>query len=225
MEPWISDEVLHTGAEAVVTSGTWFGADAIKKQRTERKWRHPDLDAQLTKKRLQNEIKLMVKLRNKGLPLPKIFDVDLTQRSMIMERIDGEPLIDILRIEKNHESILHSVGKSIRLLHREAVTHGDLSTNNIMISKNETAILIDLGLAKVEYEVEGFGIDLHVLHEIFRASHPNIDSAMNDVIEGYLHVDEELGEVEPGSGGTIPSAQECVNRLEKIKQRVRYHSG
>ena len=60
MEPWISDEVLHTGAEAVVTSGTWFGADAIKKQRTERKWRHPDLDAQLTKKRLQNEIKLII---------------------------------------------------------------------------------------------------------------------------------------------------------------------
>ena len=98
MEPWISDEVLHTGAEAVVTSGTWFGADAIKKQRTERKWRHPDLDAQLTKKRLQNEIKLMVKLRNKGLPLPKIFDVDLTQRSMIMERIDGKPLIDIFTV-------------------------------------------------------------------------------------------------------------------------------
>ena len=47
----------------------------------------------------------------------------------------------------------------------------------------------------------------------------------DDVIEGYLHVDEELGEVELGSGGTIPSAQECVNRLEKIKQRVRYHSG
>jgi len=167
----------------------------------------------------------MVKLRNKGLPLPIIFDVDLSQRSMIMQRIDGEPLIDILKIEVNHKKILHSVGKSIRLLHREAVTHGDLSTNNIMISNNESAILIDLGLAKVEYEVEGFGIDLHVLHEIFRASHPNIDAAMNHVIEGYLSVDADLGEVQLGSGGTIPSAHECVNRLEKIKQRVRYHSG
>ena len=39
---------------------------------------------------------------------------------------------------------------------------------------NRKAVLIDLGLSSREYELEGFGIDLHVLHEILRASHPDV---------------------------------------------------
>ena len=122
-------------------------------------------------------------------------------------------------------SINEENDKDLLLNDEDNLLTDNTSSNDEMISNNESAILIDLGLAKVEYEVEGFGIDLHVLHEIFRASHPNIDAAMNHVIEGYLSVDADLGEVQLGSGGTIPSAHECVNRLEKIKQRVRYHSG
>ncbi|DAC29200.1 MAG TPA: serine/threonine protein kinase, partial [Candidatus Poseidoniales archaeon] len=50
----------------------------------------------------------------------------------------------------------------------------DLSTNNILIDKAFNAYLIDFGLSAVEYEVERFGIDLHVMDEILGASHPNI---------------------------------------------------
>ena len=40
------------------------------------------------------------------------------------------------------------------MLHRMAITHGDLSTNNILIDENANAYLIDFGLSAVEYEVE-----------------------------------------------------------------------
>ena len=39
-----ADERLHLGAEAEVWSGTWFGRPAVRKQRRQRAWRHPDLD-------------------------------------------------------------------------------------------------------------------------------------------------------------------------------------
>ena len=67
--------------------------------------------------------------------------------------------------EEIHKA-LHNSGCAVRMLHRMAVTHGDLSTNNILIDEDCNAFLIDFGLSAVEYEVERFGIDLHVMDEI-----------------------------------------------------------
>jgi Kae1-associated kinase Bud32 len=167
----------------------------------------------------------MIKMYGKGVPLPALYDVDLAKKVIIMEKISGKPLIEILNGKGDHAAILQALGRSIRMLHREAVIHGDLSTNNVIISSEGDAFLIDLGLSKQEYDVEHFGIDLHVLHEILRASHPSVVNAIEYVLEGYLLIDEKLGPPKKGPGGEIPPAKMCVKRLEAIKQRVRYHSG
>ena len=73
--------------------------------------------------------------------------------------------------------------------------------------------------------MEGFGIDLHVLHEIFRASHPDVENAMDLVLEGYLALDNELGKPLLAPGGQPPSAIDIIKRLEQIMKRVRYHGG
>lgn len=225
MESWISSEILHTGAEAEVSAGIWFGRPAIKKTRRKRTWRHPDLDSRLTQKRMNSEVKLMIKLNGIGVAVPAIWDVDYDKSEIIMEKIEGEQLFEILNNNESNPELLRNVGKSIRLLHRNAVTHGDLSTNNILITPEGDACLIDLGLAAMEYELEGFGIDLHVLHEILRASHPEIVNAMDQVLNGYIELDEELGPPEPAPGGTPPSAKDVVKRLEQVMKRVRYHGG
>ena len=225
MESWISSEILHTGAEAEVSAGIWFGRPAIKKTRRKRAWRHPDLDSRLTQKRMNSEVKLMIKLNGIGVAVPAIWDVDYDKSEIIMEKIDGYQLFEILNNNESSPELLRNVGKSIRLLHRNAVTHGDLSTNNILITPEGDACLIDLGLAAMEYELEGFGIDLHVLHEILRASHPEIVNAMDQVLNGYIELDEELGPPEPAPGGTPPSAKDVVKRLEQVMKRVRYHGG
>ena len=95
-------------------------------------------------------------------------------------------MIEVLRNNEHDEELLINVGKAIRELHRNAVNHGDLSTNNILIDKERNPILIDLGLSSREYDLEGFGIDLHVLHEILRASHPEVKGAMDLVLKGYV---------------------------------------
>ena len=142
-----------------------------------------------------------------------------------MEKIEGRPLIEILNSNEHDEQLLIKVGKSIRELHRNAVNHGDLSTNNILINSQREAVLIDLGLATREYDLEGFGIDLHVLHEILRASHPGVKGAMDLVLKGYIALDEELGEPEAAPGGMPPTAEDVVKRLEQVMKRVRYHGG
>ena len=225
MQAWVGGERLHLGAEAEVISGAWYGRPAILKKRRQRGWRHPDLDKSLNSKRMTNEIKLTIWLAEKGAPVPAIWDVDLDEASIIMERIDGSPLIEVLRSGSYDNNLLNKVGRAIRFFHRNAVNHGDLSTNNILITDEGEAVLIDLGLATREYELEGLGIDLHVLHEILRASHPDIENAMDEVLEGYLDLDNELGEAPEAPGGQPPSAKDVLKRLEQIMKRVRYHGG
>ena len=225
MQAWSGGERLHLGAEAEVISGTWHGRPAVLKKRRPRGWRHPDLDASLTKKRMTNEIKLTIWLARRGAPVPAIWDVDIDEAKIIMERIEGKPLIEILQSNEHDEKLLIDVGKAIRELHRNAVNHGDLSTNNILITNQREVVLIDLGLSSREYDVEGFGIDLHVLHEILRASHPDVKGAMDLVLRGYIALDEELGEPIAAPGGMPPSALEVTTRLNQIMMRVRYHGG
>ncbi|GIR00377.1 MAG: hypothetical protein CM15mP9_0800 [Methanobacteriota archaeon] len=49
------------------------------KKRRPRGWRHPDLDASLTRKRMTNEIKLTIWLARRGAPVPAIWDVDIEE--------------------------------------------------------------------------------------------------------------------------------------------------
>ena len=225
MQAWAEGERLHVGAEAEVIAGKWHGRSAVLKKRRPRGWRHPDLDASLTKKRMTNEIKLTIWLASRGAPVPAIWDVDIEESKIIMEKIEGKPLIEILQSNEHDEKLLIDVGRAIRELHRNAVNHGDLSTNNILVTNKREVILIDLGLSSREYDVEGFGIDLHVLHEILRASHPNVKGAMDLVLKGYVALDEELGKPIAAPGGMPPDAVDVVKRLNQIMTRVRYHGG
>ena len=219
---FLEDSVLHIGAEAKVWSGTFLGKQAIKKVRKPRSWRHPSLDHRLGTKRMLNEAKLLIRLFNSGLDVPALLDVNLEDGYLIETRLEGEELKTKLagdyELEIKH-NFLRETGKSIRKLHCLAITHGDLSTNNILIH-NQKARLIDFGLAKVEYDLEGFGIDLHVVDEILSASNPDIDGAIDYVLQGYASENNQSIERE---GGNIPSSDEVIERLEEIRTRVRYH--
>ncbi|HJM55525.1 MAG TPA: KEOPS complex kinase/ATPase Bud32 [Poseidonia sp.] len=223
---FIEHQRLHLGAEAEVWRGTWFGKQAVRKQRRPRSWRHADLDHRLGVRRMTSEARLLIRLRRLGLPVPSVWDLDLDGGQLVLQWLPGRTLLEVLNDKSNDEqaikTILKSVGTTVRMLHREAITHGDLSSNNMLIDE-ENVYLIDFGLAAVEYEIERFGIDLHVLDEILGASHPQWPEAINWVLEGYLEVDTQLGLAPVLQGGTVPSAKEVLTRLGDIRQRVRYH--
>ena len=218
---------LHLGAEAEVWSGTWMGRPAVRKHRRSRAWRHPDLEKRLGYRRMLSEARILIRIKGVGLPVPAVWDVDLESGRIIMEKMNGRPLIEMLR-DKNvaqdeiHKA-LHNSGCAVRLLHRMAVTHGDLSTNNILIDEDCNAFLIDFGLSAVEYEVERFGIDLHVMDEILGASHPNIADGIDIFLAGYQQCDDDQGPLEELSGGMPPVAKDVLKRLDDVRSRVRYH--
>ena len=218
---------LHLGAEAEVWSGIWMGRPAVRKLRRHRAWRHPDLEKRLGYRRMLSEARILIRIKDAGLPVPAVWDVDLENGRIVMERMNGRPLIDILRDdsipgESKHLALQNS-GVAVRMLHRMAVTHGDLSTNNILIDDSNDAYLIDFGLSAVEYEVERFGIDLHVMDEILGASHPNITDGIEIFLSGYLNCDQSMGPLTELSGGMPPLAGEVLKRLEDVRSRVRYH--
>ena len=220
-------ERLHLGAEAEVWSGTWFGRPAVRKQRRTRAWRYPDLDHRLGHRRMMSEARLMVRMQRAGISIPALYDLDPDAGTMVMQRMPGRPLIDVLRDNalppSFKQSALTSTGAAIRNVHRLAITHGDLSTNNVLIDEEGHATLIDFGLAAVDYEVERFGIDLHVVDEILGASHPDIADGIEFLLAGYTAEEERQGPPVEQTGGAVPTASEVLQRLENVRTRVRYH--
>jgi len=183
---FVPTERLHLGAEAEVWAGTWMGLNAVRKLRRPRKWRHPDLDIRLGYRRMMSESRLLIRLKRRGINVPAVWDLDPKSGRMILERMPGLPLIEILRNDEYSlefiDTALRNTGALIRRLHREAITHGDLSTNNILIDENAKPSLIDFGLAAIDYEIERFGIDLHVIDEILGASHPSHMNAIDRLL-------------------------------------------
>jgi Kae1-associated kinase Bud32 len=220
-------ERLHLGAEAEVWAGEWMGRPAVRKQRRPRAWRHPDLDHRLGHRRMMSEARLMVRMHRAGVSVPALFDLDPEAGVIVMQRMPGRPLIEVLRDASLApafiETALASTGAAIRNAHRLAITHGDLSTNNVLIDNQGRATLIDFGLAAVDYEVERFGIDLHVVDEILGASHPDIVGAIDCLIEGYKAEERRQGPAEEQTGGAVPTAAEVLKRLDDVRSRVRYH--
>jgi len=220
-------ERLHLGAEAEVWSGTWMGRQAVRKIRRKRGWRHPNLEKRLGFRRLLSEARLLIRARRVGLEVPAIWDVDLDRGILVMEMLPGRPLIELLRDENSTQEMitnsLYNSGALVRRLHRLAITHGDLSTNNILINQDFSAQLVDFGLASIDYEVERFGIDLHVIDEILGASHPSIEGAIDIFLSGYVEEESRLGPAKEQTGGFVPSANSVMKRLEQVRSRVRYH--
>ncbi len=220
-------EQIHLGAEAEVWSGSWMGKPAVKKIRKKRGWRHPNLEKRLGFRRMLSEARLLIRAKKDGLEVPAIWDLDLDGGIIVMERLPGKPLIDILRDQntskENISKALFNCGCLVRRLHRLAITHGDLSTNNFLVDDDLNSYLVDFGLATIEYEVERFGIDLHVIDEILGASHPSIKGGIDIFIDGYLEEEKRLGPPTELSGGKVPTAESVVKRLEQVRSRVRYH--
>ncbi|MDP6866556.1 MAG: KEOPS complex kinase/ATPase Bud32 [Candidatus Poseidoniaceae archaeon] len=222
-----ADERLYLGAEAEVWRGSWMGQPAVRKQRRLRSWRHPDLDDRLGRRRMIAEARLMVRLYKSGLNIPILYDCDIDGQQLVMSNIPGKPLIDLLNDRSIDDATileyLRTSGNSIRMLHRQAIVHGDLSTNNIIITPEGEAVLIDFGLAKIEFETELYGIDLHVLFEILGASHPHREGAMEAVLQGYSQCEQELGPAATTPGGDPVAMKDVIERFDLIRTRVRYH--
>ena len=107
---------------------------------------------------------------------------------------------------------MYSCGKLIRKIHSLGVSHGDLTTHNLLCDDSNFIQIIDFGLGRLSPEIESLGQDLQVLSECLSASHPKYSDAMEFVLDGYRN-GEKNGE----------SIDDVISRYQEIQGRVRYH--
>ena len=211
---WMPEKTLHEGAEATVTAGSWLGRPAVLKMRRPRGYRHPDLDRNLTRQRLSVEARVLARLQSSEFPSPALFDLDLEGGWMLLARIDGRPLYEMLNDTPVDDASMANVGALIRRLHELDISHRDMTTHNILLDVVGSLSFIDFGLARISPELEHLGLDLQVLNECLTASHSEHEGAVQSMVDGYLAAD---------AGGGVASATEVVARFDAIRGRVRYH--
>jgi len=199
------------GAEAELVIEIFDKKKVLSKNRIRKNYRNKNLDLSIRRTRTRSEAKLL-KEASSFVNVPKIVSVSEENTQIVMEFIPGKRLKEI--IEKN-KSLCKKAGQEIKKLHEGGIIHGDLTTSNIIftkdkefkdrIKKHSNLFFIDFGLGYFSKNIEAQATDLVVFKKTFNATHSKIKNGWNLVLQGYN-----------------PS-QELVDRMSAVEKRARYH--
>lgn len=161
----------------------------------------------MTKQRILNESRNLAKIHKCGINTPYVLFVDLVGRKIYMEYIENSsPMKNILRkiYETNDfstkygvliQNFITSLAEIITKLHNNNVIHGDLTTSNILIVKDESndvendilkensfscLYLIDFGLSFTSVHIEDKAVDLYVLKRAVISSNPKSEEVVRN---------------------------------------------
>ncbi|GAA5991421.1 hypothetical protein JCM10908_003306 [Rhodotorula pacifica] len=137
----------------------------LLKHRFPKRYRHPALDAQLTRQRLVSEARSLARCLKAGVSVPALRLVDVRQGCLGMEWIDGWTVRELLgggqddevdavdaeprtnlpvsappsALREAEDEILAAIGQEIARMHLADVIHGDLTTSNLMVRRQATS--------------------------------------------------------------------------------------
>ncbi|HIE23977.1 MAG TPA: Kae1-associated serine/threonine protein kinase [Candidatus Korarchaeota archaeon] len=204
------EKLVASGAEAKIYELDFFGIPAIRKVRIKKDYRIQELDFLLRKQRTSKEAKALHRAKGFGVPCPSILDIH--DFEIIMERIEGVTLRDLLVELRDEElaEVSSLIGTIVGRLHKAGLVHNDLTGVNFILTNRSKLCLIDFGLVEFSEDCEDRAVDLHVFKQSIEAIDPERrDFIMEKFIEGYS---KELGE----------RAEEVISRLRSIERRGRY---
>ena len=184
-------------AEAIVE----LKGDLVHKRRIEKRYRVREIDERIRKERTKSEAKLISEARRKGVPTPIIFDIN--DYEIVMERIEGDLAREVI-----NENISEKIGEFVGVLHKNGIIHGDLTTSNIIVGKDNSIYFIDFGLSFIESSTEARGVDVHVFSQSLSGTHESSEQLRDAFIKGYKR--------------TFPNASQVLKRVMEIEQRGRY---
>ncbi|KAI6082378.1 tyrosine protein kinase [Hypoxylon rubiginosum] len=154
--------LVTQGAEARLYQTTYLlpSIPSALKYRPPKPWRHPVLDARLTRHRILAEARILVKCRREGVPVPAVYAADESAGWLMMEWIGGVParvgINEWLRRRKETEeaqgnegdatpvtgdkeedkdlvALMRRIGSAVGRMHKVGIVHGDLTTSNMML--------------------------------------------------------------------------------------------
>lgn len=200
---------LEDFSEVLHPAGT---GQVIVKHRISKRYRVPQLDLQLRESRTALEAKLFADAKVAGVPTPAVYEVDRVGMRIVMEFIEGKQVKLVLdRLNPaERRKLCQLIGRQIARLHRAGIVHGDLTTSNMILTREGRVFFVDFGLGEYNPSLEARGVDLHLLKRALQSIHFRItDEAYRAVLAGYRR---EFGK---GAG-------EVIERAEEIERRGRY---
>lgn len=198
--PWIDEKPdpgdRMMGAESRIQTGRFFERDAIRKIRVRKNYRIEELDRRLRKERTKAEAISMMRLAEVGVPTPKLYDVDTDSFELKMEKIEGQTLRSYLRTRNDGLPEIDELAGIVSKMHSSGISHGDLTTNNIIVGNS--VYVIDTSLSRLSAEGEDIATDLFLLLESFKSNHserPELGDYFMEKYRGYYHDAESAAEV------------------------------
>ncbi|KAI8629891.1 tyrosine protein kinase [Xylariaceae sp. FL1651] len=153
-------ELITQGAEGRLYKTTYLlpSIPCALKHRPAKPWRHPVLDARLTRHRILSEARILAKCRREGVPVPAVYAIDESAGWLMMEWVAGVPvrvaINEWLRRRRDAEraegrgdavvdgtreadadlvALMRRIGAAVGGLHKAGIVHGDLTTSNMML--------------------------------------------------------------------------------------------
>ncbi|MCI4364902.1 MAG: Kae1-associated serine/threonine protein kinase [Thermoplasmata archaeon] len=203
------------GAEATLRRVDWWGFPALAKERDPKGYRPKALDDRLRRERTRTEARLLVDARRLGIRTPILYDIDLVRHRLILEELTGPTLKGLLEdanlAPESLTRAVRSFGATLGRLHAGGISHGDLTSSNVLFPEGPTGApaLIDLSMGSRSPGLEELGIDLHLAEGDLKALHPKADALIRAFHEGY----EE---------GNPTGSKDVRQRAKAIRSRMRY---
>jgi TP53 regulating kinase-like protein len=207
------ERMIRKGAEASIYLGEWYGQEAIFKIRKPKLYRQSKLDNEIRTRRTIREASFLFEAKKAGVVTPSVYFLDSNNSKIIMQYMKGKRLRERLSLSSNNEIKILStkVGKCVAKLHKCQIMHGDLTTSNFIVLKNEELALVDFGLSFFSTRIEDRAIDIHLIKEVTTSAHNDISNLLyNGIINGYKAI---LGE---------NAARIIIRKVNEIESRGRY---
>src|SRR3989338_5515786 len=113
---------------------------------------------------------------------------------------------DILE-RSDYKKLCSEIGKKIAVLHNNSIIHGDLTTSNMMLSRE--IYFIDFGLSFFSEKAEDRAVDLHLLEEGLKSKHYKIwENCFKCALDSYRK--------------EAKSSNEILKRFEAVEKRGSY---
>lgn len=227
-------KILKQGAEARLYICNYLGKPTLIKERFKKNYRHPDLDTSITKERIKNEARSIVRCKTAGVRTPALYLVDFERRRIYMQHfVNSITVKDFIINLKSSTSegdmnvldfCSDKIGEVIRKMHENNIIHGDLTTSNMLLVEkspsniednskwlnhdNTELVLIDFGLSFIDSSTEDKGVDLYVLERALISTHNDYPNLFSRIFEAYKSFSKN-------------NIKEIISKYEEVRARGR----
>lgn len=243
--------LITQGAEGLLYRTTYLHASlpCALKYRPSKPYRHPLLDARLTRQRILAEARILAKCRREGVPVPAVYCVDEAGGWLMMEWVEGQPVrvgVNAWLGNKSEEEVVNTsrreekeggggggneelvelmrrVGSAVGRLHAAGVVHGDLTTSNMMLRPSSPGGDDDSGgVLEGEIVIIDFGLASQGTHEEDRAV--DLYVLERAFLSTHPRAEKLFGEVLEGYREAFKGAKPVLRKLEDVRMRGRKRS-